>query len=142
MSQQLIHQIKLTKVSDHTAAGTTAVNSAAIDMAGYEGVLFITSFGTAAADNTVNLAESTTSGGTYSDLEGTSVASGTSDEDVYIDCYKPRKQFIRLEAARGTSSTLESIWAIQYGPRTMPVTNSVSGTIIGEAHQSPAAGTA
>lgn len=139
---QLSNDVKITKVADHTAAGTTAVNSTGVDMAGYEGVLFVTSFGTAAADNTVNAAQGLTSGGTYDDLLGTSVASGTSDEDVWIDVYRPIDRFVRLEAARGTSSTLESIWAIQYGGRVQPVDNTTSGTIIGEAHTSPAEGTA
>lgn len=139
---QLSNHVKLTKVADHTAAGTTAVNSTGIDMAGYEGVLFITSFGTAATDNTVNAAQGDTLGGTYDDLAATSVASGTSDEDVWVDVYRPRDRFVRLEAARGTSSTLESIWAIQYGARKQPQDNTISGTIIGEAHVSPAEGTA
>ena len=139
---QLSNHVKITKVSDHSAAATSAVNSTGVDMAGYEGVLFITSFGTAAADNTVNAAKGLTLGGTYDDLLGSSVASGTSDEDVWIDVYRPIDRFVRLEAARGTSSTLESIWAVQYGARKLPVDNVVSGTVIGEAHTSPAEGTA
>jgi len=139
---QLSNHVKITKVADHSAADTTAVNSTGVDMAGYEGVLFVTSFGTANANNTVNAAQGLTSGGTYDDLLGSSVASGTSDEDVWIDVYRPRDRFVRLEAARGTSSTLESIWAVQYGGRKQPVDNTTSGTIIGEAHVSPAEGTA
>src|SRR3990167_6520344 len=139
---QLSNHVKITKVSDHSAAATSAVNSTGVDMAGYEGVLFITSFGTAAADNTVNAAQGLTLGGTYDDLLGSSVASGTSDEDVWIDVYRPIDRFVRLEAARGTSSTLESIWAIQYGGRKQPVDNTTTGTIIGEAHVSVAEGTA
>lgn len=138
----LSSNVKLTKVADHSTAATSAVNSAEVDMQGYEGVLFITSFGTAAADNTVNGAQSSVSGGTFVDLLGTSVASGTSDEDVWLDIYRPIDRFVRLEAARGTSSTLESIWAIQYGPKKMIVDNTTSGTIIGELHESPAEGTA
>lgn len=138
----LSSNVKLTKLQDHTTAGTSAVNSDEVDMQGYEGVLFITSFGTAAADNTVNGAQSSVSGGTFVDLLGTSVASGTSDEDVWLDIYRPIDRFVRLEAARGTSSTLESIWAIQYGPKKMIVDNTTSGTIIGELHESPAEGTA
>lgn len=142
MNNNLSSAVKLTKVADHTAAGTSAVNSTGVDMSGFEGVLFITSFGTAAANNTVNAAQGATLGGTYDDLAGTSVASGTSDEDVWIDVYRPTDRFVRLEAARGTSSTLESIWAIQYGARTEAPVNVVSGEIIGEAHASPAEGTA
>lgn len=138
--------VKITKVSDHSAAGTSAVDSSAVDMTGYDGVLFVTSFGTANANNTVKLAVSATSGGSYADLAGTSVASGSSDEDVWIDMTggvaDAAKPFVRLTAARGTSSTLESIYAIQYKARSLKQTNSVTGTIVGEQHNAPAEGTA
>lgn len=139
---QLSTIIEITKVADHTAAGTTAVDSTGVDMAGWDGVLFITSFGTAASGNTVKAAQSADDS-TYDDLTGTSVTSGTSDEDVWIDVYRPRDRYVRLSAARGTSSTLESIWAIRYmGGRKLPRSNVLSGTIIGERHVSPAEGTA
>ena len=143
----LSDEIKLIKVKDHTAAGTTAVNSDGVDMqqnGGFDGVLFLGSFGTAAADNTVNAAQSSDDGSAddYTDLAGTSVASGTSDEDVWLDIYQPSKRYVRLEAARGTSSTFESVWALLYRARSVPVDNTTSGTIIGEAHVTPAEGTA
>lgn len=138
----LSENVKITKVADHSTAATSAVNSTYVDMAGFEGVMFVTSFGTAAANNTVNAAQCDTTGGTYADLEGTSVTSGTSDEDVWVDVYKPTDRYVRLEAARGTSSTLESIWAIQYGARKAPVDNTTSGTIAGELHATPDEGTA
>lgn len=139
---QLSNGIKITKVADHTTAGTSAVEATGVDMAGFEGVLFVTSFGTAASGNTLLASQDTASGGSYTDLLGSSVTSGTSDEDVWIDVYRPTKRYVRVEAARGTSSTLESIWAIQYGARKQPVDNTTSGTIVGEASVSPAEGTA
>ena len=139
---QLSNGIKITKVQDHTTAGTDAVNSDGVDMANFEGVLFLTSFGTAATDNTVNAAQGLTSGGTYDDLLGTETGATASDEDVWLDIYRPLDRFVRLEVVRGTSTTLESIWAIQYGARNLPVDNTTTGTIIGEAHTSPAEGTA
>lgn len=132
---------KWTKLADHSTAATSAVNSAEVDMQGFEGVMFVTSFGTAAADNTINAAQSSVSGGTFLDLADTEVASGTSDEDVWLDIYRPIDRFVRLEATRGTSSTLESVWACQYGMKKGPVDNTTSGTIIGELHESPAEGT-
>lgn len=136
--------VKITKVADHSTANTTAVNSTGVDMTGYDAVCFITSFGTAATDNTVNLAVSDDDGGSddYTDVTGTSVASGSSDEDVWLDIQRPRKKYVRLEAARGTSTTLESIWAIQYKARSLPQDNTTTGTIVGEQHHSPAEGTA
>jgi hypothetical protein len=139
---QLSNHVKITKVKDHSGSADTAVVSDAVDMSGYEGVLFVTSFGTAAAGNTILASQDTASGGSYEDLAGTSVSSGTSDEDVWVDVYRPSKRYVRCEIARGTASTLESIYAIQYGPRVLPVSNVLSGTIIGEAHVSPAEGTA
>lgn len=140
---QLSNHVKITKVADHSGAGTTAVNSTGVDMAGWDGVLFLTSFGTAAADNTVNAAQGADNSTDWTDIAGTSVASGTSDEDVWLDIYRPLDRYVRLEAARGTSSTLESIWAIQYkGGRKLPIDNTTSGTITGEAHVSKAEGTA
>ena len=141
---QLSNQAKFTKLADHTAAATTDVTSSSLDMLGFEGVAFLTSFGTAAANNTVKVQQSDDDGSTdaYSDIAGSSVASGTSDEDVFIDIYRPTKRYLKVIGLRGTSSTFESIWAIQYGPRTLPVVNSVSGTIVGEASVSPSEGTA
>lgn len=138
----LSSRVKITKVADHSTAATSAVESTGVDMAGYEGVLFVTSFGTAAANNTIKAAQGADNSADWEDLTGTSVASGTSDEDVWVDVFRPRDRYVRVEIARGTSSTLESIWAIQYGARTAPVDNTTSGTIIGEAHQEPAEGTA
>lgn len=140
----LSENVKLFKAADHSSANTTAVTSSAIDTQGYGGCLIITSFGTAAADNTVKVQYSDDDAATdaYSDVASTSVASGTSDEDVWVDVKRPAKRYLKLVAARGTSSTLESIWAILYNPTNVPVDNTTSGTITGEAHVQPAEGTA
>jgi hypothetical protein len=139
----LSSRVKLLKVKDHSAANTTDVTSDEVDTAGYDGVMFVTSFGTAATDNTLKAQQDIVTGmASAADLLATSVTSGASDEDVWIDIYRPQERFVRVVAERGTSSTLESIWAILYNPRSMPVDNATTGTIIGEFHQSPAEGTA
>lgn len=144
ISSLLAGPVKAVKVQDHTTAATSAVTSDAVNMAGYEGVTFLSSFGTAAADNTIKLQQSSDNGDAdgFSDIEGTSVSSGTTDEDVWVEVYRPTKQYVRAVFARGTSSTLESVWAFQWGARQEPVSNVVSGTIIGERSASPAEGTA
>ena len=132
---------KFTKVQDHTTAGTGAVNSDSVDMSGYEGVLFITSFGTAATDNTIEGAQSANDSN-WNDLIGSQVVPGASDEDVWLDIYKPIDRYMRCEIARGTSTTCESIWAIQYGARKGAVDNTTTGTIAGEQHSGLAEGAA
>ena len=140
----LTDNVKITKVKDHSAADTASVACTGVDMAGYDGVLFLTSFGTANANNVLKVQQSSDDGSSdaYDDLLGTSVASGSSDEDVWYDLTRPGKQYVRPYVVRGTSSTLESVWAVQYKARAKPITNSVSGTIIGEQGNALAEGTA
>lgn len=143
--QNLSSITKWTKVADHTTAGTTDVESAILDMSGYEGVMFVTSFSVAAADNLLKVQQDDANGaGGMADLEGTGVTSGASpsNEDVWVDVYRPQKRYVRCIAVVDTSSTVESIWAVQYGPRELPCDNTTSGTITGETHASPAEGTA
>lgn len=135
---------KPVKVKDHSTADTTAVTSDAIDTQGYGGVFILSSFGTAASGNTVKAQYSDDDAATdaYSDVAGTSVSSSTSDEDVWIDIKRPAKRYVKAVFARGTSSTLESVWAILYNPTSVPVDNTTSGTITGEAFVQPTEGTA
>lgn len=123
----LTSNVKVTKVKDHSTAGTSAIVSDEIDMAGYESVMFLTSYGTAAANNLVTVYAGDTSGATAATT--TTCTSGTSDEDIVIDLFRPGYRYLTFSAARGTSSTLESMWVIQYGARTKAVTNVVSGTL-------------
>ena len=139
----LSNAVKINLGGATTAAGTTTVTGSTIDMQGYEGVLFIAKFGTAATDNTLKAAQGAASDmSDAADLLSTSVGVGASDELVWLDIYRPRERYVRALALRGTSTTLDSLWAIQYGPTVEPVDNTVAGTIHGELHSSPAEGTA
>jgi hypothetical protein len=134
----------LTKVADHSAAATDPIESAIVDLAGFTGVVFFTSFGTAAANNylTVQQDDLNAAGG-MADLLGSKVASGTSDEDVICEVAQPTKRYVRAYVVRGTSSTCESIWCLRYGAATPQLTaNSVTGTQIAELHVTPIEGTA
>ncbi len=143
MARNFLSRSKLVKVADHTAAGTSDVTSSIVDTAGYEGVVFFTSFGSANATNTIKVQQNTANQTTgMADLLGTSVTSGSSDEDVIIEVRQPQERYVQVVAARGASSTLESVWAILYNGTPGVAANSVSGTQIAELHVSPAEGTA
>lgn len=146
MNPLLSNGVEIKSAAATTGAGTSDVNGSEIDMQNYEGVLFIAKFGTAASDNTIKAQQSAEQGGAspdvYSDLAGTKVGVGSSDELVWLDIYRPRERFLRMVALRGTSTTLDWAVAIKYGPRKGPVDNTTAGTIHGEAHRSPAEGTA
>lgn len=143
MARNFLNGNKLVKVADHSAAATTDVTSSIVDTAGYQGVVFFTSFGTANATNTIKVQQNTANQTTgMSDLEGTSVTSGSSDEDVIVEVHQPRERYLQVVAARGSSSTLESVWACLYNGDASVATNTVSGTQKAELHVSPAEGTA
>jgi hypothetical protein len=118
--------VKITKLADHTTAGTDAVTSAELDMAGFKHVMFCTSFGTAASGNLITMHQGDVSGSVAATVA--LLTSGTSDEDVILDVKNVVARYLKLVATRGTSSTLESIWAVQYGSDDKAVDNSTSGT--------------
>ena len=101
--KSLGEEVKSTKVKDHSTAATSAVTSDSVDMTGFRNVKFTTSFGTANANNTVKIQQSSDDS-TFADLAGTSTASGTSDEDVWVEILSPGKRYLRAVIAGGTSS--------------------------------------
>jgi hypothetical protein len=139
----LSENIKIVLAKAAQAAGTDEVLSDIIDMAGFEGVIFRTRFGTANAGNYIKVKQDTDpAGGTMADLAGTKVVSGSSDECCAIDINRPRERYLQLSATRTASSTLGEIWADLYGPVKAPVISALTGTLAIEAHVSPAEGTA
>jgi hypothetical protein len=138
----LTEHIKITKVADHTTAGTGDVTCTSVDMAedgGYDGVAFITSYGTANANNILKAAGSDDDSTFAEYASAAQIASGTSDEDVALDIQRPLQRYVKAVPERGTSSTLESVWAIRYRSRTRPVTShAVSGTSAIKQASSPA----
>ena len=128
----LTEDVKLVKLADHTTAGTGDVSCSSVDMAedgGYDGVVFVTSYGTANANNILK-ASGSADDSTFAEYASTAqIASGTSDEDVILDIFRPLQRYVKPVPERGTSSTLESVWGIRYRSRNRPVTShAISGT--------------
>ncbi len=129
------------------AANTGAVNGDGFDFeanGGCDGVLIVALYGTAAANNLLKAQVSADDGSAddYGDLADSEVAAGGgSNELQYVDVKRPRKRWIRGVAARGTSTTVALLY-IPYRHRTLPVSNSLDGTIAGVRLNHPAEGTA
>lgn len=134
--------VKVTKVHAYESTAAATHYSDILDMSGYEGVVFIASMGSAAADIGVNAQQDTDpAGGTMADLAGTKILSDATQKNFVLDLYRPTERYVRLAVLRGTTSTIEAIWAIQYGPRLKPVDNTTAAQAT-EVHASPAEGTA
>jgi hypothetical protein len=131
MERDLVDQIKIDSVVQHTtAAASDITNATPLDMQGYQGVIFIARFGTAAANNTIQAQQGLVSDGSdAADIKDSKVAVGASDEIVVLQLESVGERYIRPVVKRGTSSTLEFLIAIRYGPLTKPVANAVAGTL-------------
>jgi hypothetical protein len=122
----LIDDIKVTTVAP-VATGTTTITGSALDMAGYDGALFIIRLGSPATNNNIRVQQCDTTGGTYADLTGTLVGNHATDSPLVVDVYRPLEQFLKYQVTRGTTTTIDIVTVIQYNSRNRPVTQP-SGT--------------
>jgi len=126
------------------ASGTADRNSASVDMAGKEWVLFIAKFATVAAGavTSVKLQQSADDS-SFADLAGTgiTVAADDDNQSFAIALYRPSDRYVRLvvdkDAANATAET-----AIAISDPAGVGLASITDEITVEMHYSPAEGTA
>ena len=132
----------VTRVSAVATAATSAVNGSVIDMQNFNSALFVASFGTSATDNGIKVQQGDASNlSDAEDIEGSSTLLDGTQTSAVIEIVNPAKRYLRVVAVRGTSTTLESAWAVQYGPNLKPVT-STNAALVAKTLISPEAGTA
>jgi len=142
--QNINTNVKITKLADHTTTAQTAVASTAVDMAGFDNALFLTTLGSFNAANTVNLAQGDLANGSdAADLAGSKVIPTANNQAVWLEAVKPKGRYLRLEVDRsGATTTVGEIWCIQSNGRVFPCDNLTTDVIIGEMHITPDEGTA
>ena len=142
----LLKNVKITKVKNHSTDATGAVTSDAVDMQNYDGVVFFTTFAVANPANYLKAQQDENDDSAFGDAEdlaGSKVVAASTNDVTWLDIYRPRKRYIRAYGERGGDSTaLGEIYAIQYNGRLLPETNLVTNEVIGKLLISPIAGTA
>ena len=110
------------------AAGTTDVDSSAIDLSGFNDAVIIMTVGVIASsgDVTANLAHSD-NGTDWDDIADSSISlSADTDDDKMLrwNIFRPTKRYVRVETVRGDggNSTINGIHAILSGARSLPIT--------------------
>ncbi len=132
MLKSLLDEIRVTRVLNAVAAGTTDQNGTGLDMTGFDGVLFIAAFGTLTSTQVTSLkAQQSSDDGSvdgYSDLEGSAVgplADGDGNKLLVLDVVAPTKQYVRPVIDRGTANAvIDGLIAIQYRARSKPTSQS------------------
>ena len=151
MQKFLSDEVKITRVLNGVAAGTTDQNGTGLNMAGFDGVLFVALFGALTATQVTSLkgqqSDDDGSADAYGDLEGTSVgplADGDGNKCLVLDIFRPAKQYVRPVIDRGTANAvIDGVIAIQYTARSLPVAQAAAaGVAFAEKHATPAEGTA
>lgn len=140
--------LKFIRVENGAVAGTSDLTSDYVDTQGYDGVLFLTSFGTitSGAVTSVKARQDTASNGaTAEDLAGSAVtvADDDSNQVVVHDIYRPRERYVAIVVDRATqNAVLDGIVAILYHGTKAPVTNDATTIVALKTLISPAEGTA
>jgi len=142
--------VSVDRVMNAVAVGITAQNSAAVDMAGFEGVRFIVLMGTITDGTPKIKAQQDVASGMAgaADLANTGITLAATDDNktVVLDIRRPLERFVRCVVDRSvgapaTGSVIDGVIAELYGPTNPPVSHAAS--VVGsESHSSPAEGAA
>lgn len=149
LNHQLIKNVRVDRIMNAVAAGTSDQTSSAVNLAGFDGVMFVALFGTLTSTQVTSIKaqQSSDDGSTdaYSDIEGsasTALADGDGNKMLILDIYRPGKQYLKLVVDRGTANAvIDGVIAIPYHAESKPVTQG-STVSSSEALVEPAEGTA
>lgn len=142
----LLKDCKITRVENAAAAGTTDLDTDVLDMAGYDGVLFIALLGDATSGSVLELqafgnTANSTSSPTPVELTADSVTytAGASDADnklMIVDVIRPAYRYVFGRLVIDTQNcVVDGIVAIQYRSRSVPVTQG--STVLASALVGP-----
>lgn len=116
-------------------AGTSALTSDSVDLAGYDSVAFTATIGTANAGNIFHL-EGSDDDSNWDDVAGSALTPSANNNPVVIEVNKPLKRYIRIVLTRGASTSAGTIYATLGNSKKSPDT---AGDVLTLA--SPADGT-
>ncbi len=135
----LSKNIKITKVKAGQSTATTEVVSDVVDMQGYEGVIFITTIGSANAGNYLKSKQDKVIGMSGAvDLAGKKIVATAANQVVWLDIYKPTERYLTANIIRAGATTVTGdIYAIQYEGNKFPESNVITDVILGELLISP-----
>lgn len=110
------------------SAGTTTVQSGAVDSANAKSVLFVVALGAVSASGTgtITVQQSNDLSGSpddYTAVQGVSATYADSDGGtiLLVEIVRPQKRYLRLNIARATAnSAIDGVFAVRVNPRAAP----------------------
>lgn len=152
-NQYVVEHVTVDGTNYALSAGTSDVNSSAVDTAGYTEVNFIVTLGVMAASSTCDFKVQESADGStgWTDLTGTASTQAVNTDDdkqVGISILNPLKRYLRVATTRGDSgnTTIQGLLAIKGPVRKQVASGQSTGTgqfiAQPEKFNSPVAGTA
>ena len=135
----LAKDTKTAAVLGYFAAGTTTRTSSVIDMANFDGVMFVFHLGTVTDGSIIlmtikgNTADSVSSPSPVAITGGTSgvTASTSSNTLLIVDIYRPQYRYLFASVTITTQNCeIVGITSHQYGARVMPVTQHATVVVV------------
>lgn len=136
--RNLSSDTKLTLVHLPLASGGTDPDSIAVDMSGFDGVMFTGILGTAGSTDVCTFAletGATTDSTAFSAVSGATISSSAGEDDklFVIDAYRPQKRYARVALTRSAAVEYGGTIAEQYLPINKPTTHdstSLVGSVV------------
>jgi len=142
-------EIKISRVLNGVAAGTSVQAGSAVDMQGYDGVMFIALLGALTATQVTSMEAHQSSDNAAADAFTALLASkvgpladGDSNKCLVLDVWRPQERYVKPVINRATANAvIDGVIAIQYKARSLPTAHATS-VAFAEKHNAPAEGTA
>lgn len=119
MPNVISENTEIIQVATAEPQATATKSLGPVDMQGWDGVVFLGRYKSAATSNRVRLQVATATDGSYTILATTEVNNVT---DFRLDVYRPTERYLQLRYSRGTGGTgvvFGDTWAIQYNGRNL-----------------------
>ena len=146
--QTALSEMKITRVLNAVAAGTSVQNGSVIDMLGFDGVCYVAAIGTLTATQVTSLKAQHGDASNLSDaadLAGTltgPMADADSNKLLVLDIQKFSKRYNRVVVNRATANAvIDGVIAIQYQAHTKAPTQNSTFVSASKTVIAPIAGT-
>lgn len=130
----LLQRVKIDQVLGYYAAGTTKRTSDIVDMANYDGVMFIAELGTIIENGTLDVFVDQNSANSTSGMARlatttvhavTAANAALAKSAIVVDVYKPQERYLQCNITPATqNAVILGITAIRYSGRVKPDANS------------------
>ena len=138
----LLSRVKITAHLEDVASATGTSSGTVIDMAGWDGVLFVANANATDTRHHLRAEGGGASSAVNEQLKNTAIEN--LNKSLALDIYRPRKRFIRAVFRASDTATTRSVIAIQYKSGALPFshTATATGATYGRVVVSPDTGTA